>query len=162
MATKPTTKKKVGRPRKVKVEEVNNSNNVVEEVEVEVIDSVPESNEAFIIEGVEEAPKRKWGEFTKEERSANGKKGYQKMLEVKEKRKYYKPFSQIFKDHLCTERKNVIVEKYIGVLQDDKVPIQYRIKLLELILRMMGEINNNPQVALEDSDSDKTIKLLIN
>lgn len=95
--------------------------------------------------------------MNKEERVKNAKAAQKKSVESREK-KY--SFKDILNQTLTNPIRKKIAKEYIDMVTDKEIKVSERIKILELILKLMGELENN-KASVEVSETDNKIKLEI-
>ena len=69
-------------------------------------------------------------------------------------------FKDILNQTLTNPIRKKIAKEYIDMVTDKEIKVSERIKILELILKLMGELENN-KASVEVSETDNKIKLEI-
>lgn len=101
-----------------------------------------------------------FGNRPKEEIKELAKKGYAAMKEAKTNRAA-PSFKSIFASKLCRATRVKIVNDFIELVQDKEVRVSERIKLFEMLLKVMGEYQET-KATVEVNEVDNVIKLEIN
>lgn len=132
---------------------IDNNEQIPEEVVVEEVDSIEVVNDEEIKPRLTRHGKidKRFGE------KVLTSKGGKASVAAREK-KY--TFKDLMYTRLTNAKRKEIATYYINKLTDEKVRLSERIKILELILKMTGELDNKAMVAVEDTD--KKITLVIN
>lgn len=94
---------------------------------------------------------------SKEERVELAKAAQKKSVEAREK-KY--TFRDILNQTLTNNVRKNIAKEYIEMITDKNVKVTERIKILELILKLIGELENN-KTSVEFNEENSVIKLEI-
>lgn len=133
----------------------------LQEVEVEEVNEIP-TKTTFKLKK-DGTPKKTSlksnlvGGKTKKELSDLGKKANKASQLAREQKT---PIRDILNQTLTNPVRRKIAKEYVEILTDKEVKVSERIKLLELILKLMGELENN-KATLEVNEVDNTIKLEI-
>lgn len=124
----------------------------VEEVEVEEVNEIPTDTED--VKKTTTALRRN---MTDEEFRLAQRERALKSVAAKQKKT---PLSKLIDMRFSDKKRKEVVDAYIGYLTDDTIRISDRIKILELILKVTGEIEHS-KAFVEVNDAENKIKLEI-
>lgn len=125
----------------------------VEEVEVEEVNEIPSNNN----ENVKKTTTALRRNMTDEEFRLAQRERALKSVAAKQKKT---PLSKLIDMRFSDKKRKEVVDAYIGYLTDDTIRISDRIKILELILKVTGEIEHS-KAFVEVNDAENKIKLEI-
>ncbi|MBQ2396799.1 MAG: hypothetical protein II304_07205 [Bacteroidales bacterium] len=126
----------------------------VEEVEVEEVNEIPSNNNNENVKKTTTALRRN---MTDEEFRLAQRERALKSVAAKQKKT---PLSKLIDMRFSDKKRKEVVDAYIGYLTDDTIRISDRIKILELILKVTGEIEHS-KAFVEVNDAENKIKLEI-
>lgn len=124
----------------------------VEEVEVEEVNEIPTDTE-----GIKKTTTALRRNMTDEEFRLAQRERALKSVAAKQKKT---PLSKLIDMRFSDKKRKEVVDAYIGYLTDDTIRISDRIKILELILKVTGEIEHS-KAFVEVNDAENKIKLEI-
>lgn len=137
----------------------------VEEVEVEEVNEIPtdtedgysEAKQDITSKNVKKTTTALRRNMTDEEFRLAQRERALKSVAAKQKKT---PLSKLIDMRFSDKKRKEVVDAYIGYLTDDTIRISDRIKILELILKVTGEIEHS-KAFVEVNDAENKIKLEI-